>query len=120
MRLLYRVRRSLHELLRLQPPLHICVSSFDEFHQSASVDLAFGPDGNLYVAELDEGSWAAVEITQTPFGGTVNSCSLASLTCSEVAGDIPMLTAITFGNDGTLWGTQNSLVPGLAEVIQLN
>lgn len=95
-----------------------CVKVFDGGFTSI-IDLAFGPDGNLYVAELDEGSWAAVEITQTPFGGTVNSCSLASLTCTEVAGGVPMLTAITFGKDGTLWGTQNSLIPGLAEVVEL-
>ncbi|MDH3190626.1 MAG: ScyD/ScyE family protein [Acidimicrobiia bacterium] len=95
-----------------------CVKVFDGGFTSI-IDLAFGPDGNLYVAELDEGSWAAVEIFQTPLGGTVSSCSLASLTCSDVATGLPMLTTITFGKDGSLWAAQNALIPGLAEVVQL-
>ena len=84
------------------------------------IDLAFGPDGNLYVAELDEASWTAVEIFQSPTGGTINSCDLATGDCTEVATGIPILTAITFDDEGNLWATQNSLIPGLAEVFQVD
>lgn len=83
------------------------------------IDLAFGPGGTLYVAELDEQSWFAVEVLGGGAGGTINSCSPASMTCSEVATGIPILTAITRGNDGTLWATQNALIPDLAEVISI-
>jgi hypothetical protein len=36
-----------------------------------------------------------------------------------VAEGIPQLTAITFDKRGKLWATQNSLVPGGAEVIEI-
>lgn len=85
------------------------------------IDLAFGPDGNLYVAELDEASWAAVEIFRAPTGGTINSCDVDSLTCDEVATDIIELTAITFGKDGSLWATRNAVfTPDPAEVFQVS
>ncbi len=95
-----------------------CVKVFDGGFTSI-IDLAFGPDGNLYVAEMDERSWAAVEFGIGGEGGTINSCDLATLTCDVVADGIPMLTAITFGNDGTLWATRNALIPGAGEVIQV-
>jgi hypothetical protein len=83
------------------------------------IDLAFGPDGKLYVAELDEASWAAIEVFGIVTGGTINACDLATGTCTEVATGIPMLTAISFDADGNLWATQNSLIPGEAEVFQV-
>jgi sugar lactone lactonase YvrE len=95
-----------------------CVKVFDGGFTSI-IDLAFGPDGNLYVAELDEDSWAAVEFLGGGAGGTINSCNLHTLTCEVVETSIPMLTAITFGKDGSLWATTNALVPGAAEVIQV-
>jgi hypothetical protein len=96
-----------------------CVLVFDGGFTSI-IDLTFGPDGSLYVAELDEASWAAVEILQAPTGGTINACDIATLTCGEVASGIPILTAITFGKDGTLWATRNALTPGQAEVFEVS
>lgn len=93
-----------------------CVKVFDGGFTSV-IDLAFDDDGTLHVAELDEQSWFAVEVLGGGVGGTINACDLSTLTCSEVATGIPILTAITFGKDGTLWATQNALIPGLAEVI---
>jgi hypothetical protein len=84
------------------------------------IDVAFGPDGRLYVAELDEASWAGLEIFGVMEGGTINACDVGTLVCEEVATGIPMLTAITFGNDGTLWATRNALIPGAAEVFAVN
>jgi hypothetical protein len=81
------------------------------------IDLAFDGDGNLLVAELDEASWAAVEIFMAPTGGTVNSCDVATKTCAVVASGIPILTAIA--GDGALWATEYALIPGLADVIEL-
>jgi hypothetical protein len=74
-----------------------CVKVFDGGFTSI-IDLAFGPDGQLYVAELDEASWAAVEIFQTPTGGSINACDVNSATCNEVASGISELTAISFGS----------------------
>jgi hypothetical protein len=93
-----------------------CQKVFDGGFTSI-IDMAFGPDGNLYVAELDEGSWAAVEIFGAPQGGAINSCDLTTLSCTDLGVSIPILTAITFGKDGTLRATENALIPGAADVI---
>ncbi|HSM38255.1 MAG TPA: ScyD/ScyE family protein [Candidatus Limnocylindrales bacterium] len=82
------------------------------------IDLNFGPDGTLYVTELDESSWAAVEITGGGSGGTVNACDSSSWTCSEVATGLPIPAATTVAN-GTLYALVWALVPGMAEVIPL-
>lgn len=95
-----------------------CVAVFDGGFTSI-IDLAFGPDGRLHVAELDEGSWAAVEIFGSPVGGTINACDVATQSCGEVSSGIPLLTAITFGKDGSLWATRNALSPDQAEVFQV-
>lgn len=96
-----------------------CTLVFDGGFTSI-IDLTFGPDGRLYVAELDEASWAAVEIFQAPAGGTISACDVATQACSEAASGIPILTAITFGKDGALWATRNALIPGQAEVFQVS
>lgn len=98
-------------------PSDKCVKVFDGGFTSI-IDLAFGPDGKLYVAELDEDSWAAVEIFEAGSGGTINACELGG-SCTEVMAGIPMLTAITFGKDGSLWATRNALIPPIAEVFEV-
>jgi hypothetical protein len=95
-----------------------CVKVFDGGFTSV-IDLAFGPDGLLYVTELDEGSWAAVEIFGTPQGGTINACSVRKGLCYEVASDVPVPTAITFDKKGALWATRNALTPGGGEVVKI-
>jgi len=95
-----------------------CVKVFDGGFTSV-IDLAFGPDGLLYVTELDEGSWAAVEIFGTPTGGTINACSVKLGFCYEVAEGIPEPTAIAFDNAGALWATRHALEPGAAEVVKV-
>jgi hypothetical protein len=80
------------------------------------IDLAFGPEGLLYIAELDENGWWAAEQPGLGAGGTINACDLADLQCVEVASGIPFLTAITFGKDGQLWATRQAVIPPLAQV----
>lgn len=99
----------------LCPNVH-CELVFDGGFTSI-IDLAFDGEGNLLVAELDEASWASVEIFQQVTGGTVNSCDVSSLSCDVLHAGIPILTAITVGKDGTLWATENALIPGLADVV---
>ncbi len=99
-------------------PNRYCKRVFDGGFTSI-VDLAFHK-GKLYVAELDEQSWAAVEIFQTGVGGTISSCDIKKKRCKVVAEGIPQLTALTFDKKGKLWATRNSLVPGGAEVIRIS
>ncbi len=95
-----------------------CTEVFDGGFTSI-VDLDFGPDGTLYVSELDEASWAAVEIFDNPIGGTANACDLATLTCQEIATDVPQHTALTVDKKGTVYATVNGLTPGAAQVITI-
>lgn len=83
------------------------------------IDLTFGPDGSLYVAEFDEASWAAVEIFHTPAGGTINRCDVTSSSCVEVATDLNVLTAIAFEPRGELWAVINALTPPATEIIEI-
>jgi hypothetical protein len=79
------------------------------------IDLAFGPDGLLYVVELDENSWFAANLppeANALAGGTINACDVENPGCAEVASGIPLPTAIAFGKNGALWSTQFGPVPG--------
>lgn len=96
-----------------------CVKVFEGGFTSI-IDLAFGPDGKLYVSELDEDSWVAVEFLGGGSGGTINACHVGTLSCQEVETAIPIHTAIAFDKDGTLWATRNALIPGLAEVFEVD
>lgn len=93
-----------------------CVKVFDGGFTSV-IDLTFDDDGTLYVAELDEGSWLAVEFgLPAATGGTINACEVDVLSCQVIASGVPILTALAFDGHGTLWATRNALIPGLAEV----
>lgn len=95
-----------------------CQKVFDGGFTSI-MDLAFDSNGNLHVAEIDEQSWLAVEVLAPTdlIGGTINTCDLDAVSCTEVATGIPALTAIAFGNNGALWATKNALNPNSSEVI---
>jgi hypothetical protein len=81
------------------------------------VDITFGPDGTAYVTELDEASWAAVEIfTDGMVGGTVNACDPDTWTCTEAATGLtmPMAVAVTDAGPQVLI---NALVQGQTTVV---
>lgn len=84
------------------------------------VDLDFGPDGTLYVTELDEASWASIEFGVGSVGGTVNACSTSTWSCSVVATGLPMAMSTTVGGDGVLYALLLGLVPGAAGVVPLD
>jgi len=93
-----------------------CTVAFDGF--TSIVDLSFGPDGTLYVTEIDEASWLALEAGAGSKGGTVNACQLGGY-CAKVAKELPMPTASTVGAGGQLYAAIWGLVPGSAEVIEI-
>ena len=88
------------------------------------VDLAFGPDGTLYVDEYDEAGFIAVELAfmglpGLTVGGTVNACDVSSGSCSEVAGGLMLPIAVAVDKSGTVYAAIASLLPGAAQVIAL-
>ncbi|QYA24509.1 ScyD/ScyE family protein [Gramella sp. MT6] len=95
-----------------------CVKAFDGGFTSI-IDMAFDSNGMLYVAEFDEKSWFAVEVLGTVTGGTIKACDPETMQCEVIASGIPILTSITFDKDGKLYATKNALIPGLAEVIEI-
>jgi len=83
------------------------------------IDLAFGPDGLLYVVELDEASWFANEVLGQPTTGTINACDVTTHACLVHKSGLVSPTAITFGKNGKLWSTEYALTPPLARVVEI-
>jgi hypothetical protein len=84
------------------------------------IDLAFGPDGLLYVLEMDEASWFAGNVNPPALqGGTINACDAGGGGCAVVASGLVLPTALTFGKDGTLYSTLFALIPGMATVVEI-
>ncbi len=84
------------------------------------IDINFGPDGTMYVVELDEASWLLAE-EGLGVGGTVNACTASggSWDCSEVATGLPFPTAVAISGD-SIYVTLFGAIPGQAEVALLN
>ncbi|HSF86299.1 MAG TPA: ScyD/ScyE family protein [Acidimicrobiia bacterium] len=80
-----------------------CRVAHDGF--TSIVDVAFGHDGTLYVAELDEKSWFAVELLlfeglPLDLGlGTVNACRGRCVPVTSA----PLLSALTVDGTGNVW-----------------
>ena len=74
-----------------------CTLVLDGF--TSIIDLAFGPDGRLNVAQIDDASWLAMEIG-AGVGGSVHACNLATDDvageCDELVDELPILTSITY------------------------
>lgn len=98
----------------------LCTVVFDGL--TSIIDLSFGPDGRLYVTQIEDTSWFGLEIAEGPedlAGGSVHACDLDTGDCEEVVSGVPILTAIAFRDDGSLWGAVLSLIPGAADVVPL-
>lgn len=90
-----------------------CSIALDGF--TSIIDLAFGPDGTLYVVELEENSWFALELPPgNAVGGSVNACNLDTGSCTQLATGLFMSTAATVGKSGTVSVVTNGLIPGAA------
>lgn len=83
------------------------------------VDVAFGPDEQLYVAEMDENGWLRGLVLGDPAGGTINRCDVASGTCTVVAGGLAFPGAITFDKDGQLWLLENGVIAPTVRTVSL-
>jgi hypothetical protein len=84
---------------------------------TAIIDLQFGPDGRLYVAQIEDEGVGALE-GGGGSGGSVHACDVATGACQTSVSGIPILTSISFRGN-TLWGAIWALVPGMADVVPL-
>jgi hypothetical protein len=105
---------TLHAQCGVSPACSVVASGF-----TSIVDLAFGPNGMLYVTEYDEASWMAVEfgIPGAMKGGTVNACKLGG-GCTVLAGGLTMPIGVTVDKTGQVYAAIMNLTPG-AQVVPL-
>jgi hypothetical protein len=89
-------------------PSTACTMVADGF--TSIIDLAFGPDGTLYVVEFDEASWLAVVGGgfAPAAGGTVNECDVGTGACTVLASGLSLPTAVTVDGDGTVWVAEHA------------
>lgn len=94
-------------------PSPACTLAFTGF--TSVIDVAFGPDGTLYVLEYDENGWALATDglgtgTFDAAGGTLNACTLGG-GCTPVAGATGLVLpgAVTFDKWGDLWLLENNI-----------
>jgi hypothetical protein len=72
------------------------------------IDLAVGPDGLLYVVELDESSWFSAFIPGVASGGTISAYDLDGNLVEVIASGLEFPSAITFDKRGNLWLLENN------------
>jgi hypothetical protein len=96
-----------------------CAVVVDGF--TSIIDVAFDRAGTMYVTELDEASWFAVEVLHTPIGGTVNACTqvAGSWDCAPLAQNLSAPTGVASDATGRVYVNNYSLTPGLAEVLTI-
>jgi hypothetical protein len=85
-------------------PSSACVQFAGGF--TSIMDITFGPDGRLYVVELDEQGWFALELNgffPTSDGGTVSACYVNTAVCSPIATGLSLPTTVTDDRNGTVW-----------------
>ena len=74
-------------------------------------DIEFGPDGRMYIVEMDRNGWLAA-VTGSKGGGRVKSCDLQAGKCDVVyESDLP-ITSITFDKWNQMWVAENEVLVG--------
>ena len=76
------------------------------------MDVEVGPDGLLYVVELDENSWFATFPGAERAGGTVSVYTRDGEFLEDIATGLVFPSAITFDKKGNLWVLENKFLIG--------
>ncbi|HSM04116.1 MAG TPA: ScyD/ScyE family protein [Longimicrobiales bacterium] len=87
-------------------PSDACRVAFDGF--TSIVDVAIGPEGHVYVLEMDEAGWFAAT-TGGATHGTLSRCDPGSGVCEVVTEELFLPGALTFDKWGGLWVVNSSL-----------
>ena len=87
-------------------PSTACTVAFDGL--TSVIDLEFGPDGFLYVVEMDANGWFEAAVLGSPAGGRIQRCDVGTGACSPLEPK-PLLPlgAIAFDRSGTAWIVEN-------------
>jgi hypothetical protein len=72
----------------------------------------------LYVVEMDEESWLAMELGQGK-GGTVNACNSHTWVCRQVATNLPMLSSAVPDRRGVLHIVTGAVDPSTVSISTL-
>lgn len=99
-------------------PSDACEVFAGEF--TSIIDLAFGPDGYLYVAELDANGWFEATENGNGEGGVLSRCDAVDGSCTPVATFDATLGAIDFDKRGELWAVQNDFTTFSASIGQVD
>jgi hypothetical protein len=102
-----------HAVCGTSPACRVVADGF-----TSIVDLEFGPNGTLYVVELDEESWFAMNNGKGT-GGSLNACNSTTWVCTQVVTGKPMLSAVAVGGDGTKFIVTNALIPTAVDISAL-
>jgi len=81
------------------------------------LDVEFGPDGFLYVVEMDANGWLAAT-TGDAIGGTVKRCDVETGVCTTVEDGLELPGAITFDGRGTMWLLESGIVTPTVRAIE--
>ena len=95
-------------------PSTACTVAFDGL--TSVIDLEFGPDGSLYVVEMDANGWFAAAVLGNPAGGRIQRCDVGSGTCLEVEQAPLPVGSIAFDPSGTAWIVENDFLSFSATV----
>lgn len=73
------------------------------------IDVAFGPDGDLFVVEYDANGWFAATALDMAAGGAVKRCDTGSGQCTTVEDGLTLPGAVTFDGNGDLWLLEDNI-----------
>lgn len=86
-------------------PSTACTVAFDGL--TSVIDLEFGPDGSLYVVEMDVNGWFQAAVLLNPAGGRIQRCDTGTGACSVVGQATLPVGAVAFDRSGTAWVVEN-------------
>lgn len=86
---------------------------------TAVIDLAFGPDGHLYVAEYNLAG-GLMGLFGGPTAGDLLECDVDTGTCDVAAADLTLPSALAFDKRGDLWLLTNNIGTPTVERVDLD
>lgn len=95
-----------------------CKLAFSGF--TSILDIAFGPDGDLYVVEYDEAGWFTATEAGAPTSGTINRCNTSTENCEVLKEGLQLPSALTFDKWGNLWLLENNIIAPVVRQLDMN